>query len=96
MVLIIFLLSINIIAFFLYGIDKKKAIDGRFRISEATLITLAVVGVAFCYEKYTNRSLHLEALLYKVERNVFWYHILIRSEQQVLRVVVNGYRTTIN
>ena len=47
MVLIIFLLTINIIAFFLYGIDKKKAIDGKFRISEATLITLAVIGGAF-------------------------------------------------
>ena len=39
-----YLLAINIATFFLYGIDKYKAKKGRWRISEATLLLMAVVG----------------------------------------------------
>ena len=35
--LYIWLIIINIITFAVFGIDKKKAIDGKFRISELTL-----------------------------------------------------------
>ena len=38
------LLAINIASFFLYGIDKYKAKKGRWRISEATLLTMAAIG----------------------------------------------------
>jgi len=37
---------INIIAFILYGIDKHKAKKEKWRISEAVLITVAVIGGA--------------------------------------------------
>lgn len=39
-----YLLAINIVSFFLYGIDKYKAKKGRWRISEATLLIMAVIG----------------------------------------------------
>lgn len=39
-----YLLAINIASFFLYGIDKYKARKGRWRISEATLLLMAVIG----------------------------------------------------
>ena len=39
-----YLLAINIATFFLYGIDKYKAKKGRWRISEATLLLIAVIG----------------------------------------------------
>ena len=39
-----YLLAINIATFFLYGIDKYKAQKGRWRISEATLLMMAVIG----------------------------------------------------
>ena len=39
-----YLLAINIASFFLYGIDKYKARKGRWRISEATLLMMAVIG----------------------------------------------------
>ncbi len=42
--LVIYLLLINIITFFVYGIDKWKARRNRFRIKEATLLTLAFIG----------------------------------------------------
>lgn len=39
-----YLLAINIATFFLYGIDKYKGKKGRWRISEATLLMMAVIG----------------------------------------------------
>ena len=39
-----YLLAINIATFFLYGIDKYKAKKGRWRISEITLLLMAVIG----------------------------------------------------
>ena len=38
------LIIINLITFLLYGIDKRKAKKGRWRISEVTLLLLAVIG----------------------------------------------------
>ena len=37
-------LAVNITSFLLYGIDKYKAKKGRWRISEATLLMMAVIG----------------------------------------------------
>ena len=39
-----YLLAVNIATFFLYGIDKYKAKKGRWRISENTLLLMAVIG----------------------------------------------------
>ena len=39
-----YLVFVNVIAFFVYGIDKLKARKGHWRISEATLLLLAIVG----------------------------------------------------
>ncbi|SCW65160.1 hypothetical protein SAMN02910456_02373 [Ruminococcaceae bacterium YRB3002] len=43
---VFYLLIINIIAFIVYGVDKSKAKNGKWRISEFTLILLAVLGGA--------------------------------------------------
>lgn len=40
----IYLLLINVITFIVYGLDKRKAIKRKRRISEATLLTLATIG----------------------------------------------------
>ena len=42
--IICYLLAVNIVTFFLYGIDKYKAKKGKWRISEATLLTMAAIG----------------------------------------------------
>lgn len=42
--LYIWLIIINIITFAVFGIDKKKAIDGKFRISESALFLLSILG----------------------------------------------------
>ena len=38
------LAAINVITFMVYGIDKLKAKKGNWRIPEATLLLLAIVG----------------------------------------------------
>ena len=40
------LVFINAAAFMLYGIDKHKAVKGKFRIPEATLLGVAFIGGA--------------------------------------------------
>ena len=42
--IIIYLIAINVVTFFLYGIDKWKAKRSKWRIPEATLLGLAVIG----------------------------------------------------
>ena len=42
--IICFLLAINIATFLLYGIDKYKEKKNQWRISEATLLTMAAIG----------------------------------------------------
>ena len=38
------LICINVLTFLVYGIDKRKAKQGSWRISEGTLLTLAIFG----------------------------------------------------
>ena len=40
----IYLVAMNVVTFFMYGIDKRKAKRSKWRISEATLLSLAVIG----------------------------------------------------
>ena len=43
-VLLYYLIGINIVTFLVYGIDKWQAKQGTWRISEATLLILAIIG----------------------------------------------------
>ena len=42
--LLYYLIVINVVTFLVYGIDKWKAKQGSWRISEATLLMLPVIG----------------------------------------------------
>ena len=42
--LLYYFVCVNVLTFFVYGIDKSKARQGKWRISEATLLLLAVIG----------------------------------------------------
>ena len=42
--ILIYLLIINVVAFFVYGIDKYKAKHDKWRIPEAALLLLAAIG----------------------------------------------------
>ena len=41
---LIYLAVTNVVTFFMYGIDKWKAKRAKWRISEATLLGMAVIG----------------------------------------------------
>lgn len=43
-IIIVYALAINLTTFFIYGLDKYKAKKGKWRISESTLISLAIIG----------------------------------------------------
>lgn len=43
-ILLAWLIFINLFAFIIYGIDKRRAIKGKWRISEATLLGVAFIG----------------------------------------------------
>ena len=43
-IILIYLIAINVVTFFIYGIDKYKAKNAKWRISEATLLGLAAIG----------------------------------------------------
>lgn len=42
--IISYIVIVNIIAFILYGVDKRKAKRNQWRIAESTLILVAVIG----------------------------------------------------
>ena len=42
--LLYYLIVINVVTFLVYGLDKWKAKQGSWRISEATLLILAAIG----------------------------------------------------
>lgn len=44
--LYIWLLLINLLTFVAFGIDKAKAVKGKYRIKEATLLLLSLLGGA--------------------------------------------------
>ena len=41
--LIIYIIMINLIGFFIMGIDKRKARRGKWRVAERTLFTIALL-----------------------------------------------------
>ena len=42
--ILLYLAAINIVAFFLYGIDKWKARHDKWRVTEARLLSVALLG----------------------------------------------------
>lgn len=53
-----YLVLINVITFLIYGIDKLKAKKGKWRIPEATLLILAILGGSIFNFKYHPMSIH--------------------------------------
>ena len=44
---LIYIIAINLVSFLFMYIDKKKAINHQYRISESTLLSLALIGGSF-------------------------------------------------
>ena len=63
-VLLYYLIAVNTLTFVVYGIDKWKAKQGSWRISEATLLMLAVIGgtigALFGMQVWHHKTMHLK------------------------------------
>ena len=87
MVVLIYLAVMNVVTFFLYGIDKLKAKRSKWRISEATLIWLSVFGGS------VGALLGMKAWHHKTQHAKFKYGIPLILLAQIALVIgwVYGY-----
>ena len=64
MIYLIYLLAVNAVTFIVYGIDKYKAKHAKWRISEATLLLLAVlggsIGAWFGMKVWHHKTMHMK------------------------------------
>lgn len=80
---ILFVLIASLIAFIAYGADKAKAIKGKYRIPEITLIALALLGGALgaflgmCV--FRHKTKHLKFTLTVPLLSVVWIIIIAKS-----------------
>lgn len=82
----LYLVVINVVAFVVYGIDKRKAIKGKWRISEKALIMLAVcggsIGAWIGMQVFRHKTKHLlfvigVPLIFFMEIGIVIYFILM-------------------
>ena len=81
-IVLVYLAAINVITFFLYGIDKWKAKRSRWRISEAALIWLSVFGGS------VGAWLGMKAWHHKTQHKKFKYGLPLILFAQMAIVIV--------
>ena len=79
-------LALNLLTFIIYGIDKLKAKNAKWRISEATLILLAVIGGSI------GAWLGLQVWRHKTQHKKFYIGISVII---ILQVVATIYVLTL-
>lgn len=83
-IILAYLLAINVVTFFVYGIDKWKAKRSKWRISEAALLLLAVLGGSI------GAWLGMKVWHHKTQHKKFQYGVpLILIAQIVLAFLVS-------
>ena len=86
-IIIIYLIAINVVTFFLYGIDKWKARRSKWRISEATLLGLAVIGGSI------GAWLGMKAWHHKTMHKKFKYGLPLILIAQIVIILLTSCRT---
>jgi uncharacterized membrane protein YsdA (DUF1294 family) len=76
-----YLLAINVLAFAVYGVDKWKARQGRWRVPEATLIGLAALGGS------VGAWVAMQLFRLKTKKNKFRYGVPIMFVLQLAAVL---------
>ena len=80
-IVLIYLAAINVVTFFLYGIDKLKAKRSKWRVSEAALIWMAVLGGS------VGAWLGMKAWHHKTQHKKFQYGVPIILLLQIALVI---------
>ncbi|MFV0413371.1 MAG: DUF1294 domain-containing protein [Oscillospiraceae bacterium] len=75
------LLAVNLIAFALCGIDKRRAVKGQWRISEAALLTAGLLGGCFGLflgmNLFRHKTKHLKFKLLVPLECLLWVALLL-------------------
>ena len=80
--MVYYFILINIISFIIFGIDKRRSIKRKFRISENFLILLSVIGGCFgslfamFYYHHKNRKLKFLILIPII--SLIWILIFVK------------------
>jgi uncharacterized membrane protein YsdA (DUF1294 family) len=80
--LLYYLIVINVVTFLVYGIDKWKAKQGSWRISEATLLVLAVIGGSI------GALLGMKVWRHKTQHKKFKYGV---PTILIIQIIIIGY-----
>ena len=80
--LLYYLIVINVVTFLVYGIDKWKAKHNSWRISEATLLILAVIGGSI------GALLGMKVWHHKTQHNKFKYGLPLIL---IIQIILIGY-----
>ena len=86
-IIVFYLVFINIITFFLYGVDKWKAQRVRWRIPESVLLGMAAIGGS------VGAWLGMQVWCHKTQHAKFRYGVPIILIAQVALMVWILYRT---
>ncbi len=85
-IFLLYILFINIITFFAYGIDKRKAVKGRWRISEKSLLLMGlcfgsvgqIAGMKIFHHKTHKWYFKLSGYLFLIIHIVIIYIIITK------------------
>ena len=80
--LLYYLIAINVVTFLVYGIDKWKAKQGSWRISEATLLILTIIGGSI------GALLGMKVWRHKTQHNKFKYGLPLIL---IIQIILIGY-----
>ena len=76
-----YFLAINVLTFAVYGVDKWKARQGRWRVPEATLLGLAALGGS------VGAWVAMQLFRHKTKKNKFRYGVPIMFVLQLAAVL---------
>ena len=76
--LILFLLITNLITFIAFGIDKRKAVKGRWRIPEKTLLLMGLVFGS------VGQLLGMKVFRHKTNKWYFWFCGMLSLAVQIV------------
>lgn len=76
--LILFLLITNLITFIVFGIDKRKAVKGRWRIQEKTLLLMGLVFGS------VGQLLGMKVFRHKTNKWYFWFCGMLSLAVQIV------------
>ena len=84
-IVLIYLVAINVITFFLYGLDKWKAKQSKWRIKEATLLGIAAIGGSI------GAWLGMKVWRHKTQHTQFKYGVPLMLLAQIILIGVIWY-----